>query len=110
MNAILLPVPPLSPNAAQALRQVDEYHLWRPEEGEEALVAKRGFNALLLPGMDLAELELALQCDTPRHLRRRPDGLLLLVDSSGRPRRTSGRLRLPYATLRFFGMDAIRLS
>ena len=105
-----LPLPPLSPGRALALRQVDEYHLWRPEDGGEAIVAKHGFNALLLVGLDRAALDLGLRCDTPRHLYRRPDGLLLLVDSKGHPRRSAGVLALPYATLRFAGMDAVRLS
>ena len=91
-------------------RPVDEYHLWRPEDGNETIVARHSFEALLLPCFTRATLEEALQCDTPRRLWQRGDGLLVLTDGLGRPTTSRGRLLAPDATLRFVGIAAIRLS
>lgn len=101
---------PLLSNPAQAPRQVDDYHPWCPEDGDAALIATRGFNALLLIGVERAALAQALRCDPPRQLHPRPDGLLLLVNRNGRPCRSAGVITLPGASLRFAGMDALRLS
>jgi hypothetical protein len=100
----------LPPRTALRLRPVDEYHLWRPEDGDATIEAGNGFQALLLPGFDRRALATALVADAPRLLRCRADGLLLLTDPAGRLRSTRGWLATPVASLRFAGIDAIRLT
>lgn len=97
-------------SAPPTLRPVDEYHLWRVEDGDAAIAAGRGFEALLLPGFNLRTLVAALRWDRPRRLISRPDGLYLAVDSTGRPRGASGRVVTPGATLAFARIDAFRVS